>query len=73
MAYDYDITFRPSEEHSNADFLSRAPTNVATEKLELEVNYFTYTNDLPIIAKEIGSATMKDQVLSRIKDFVMHG
>ena len=73
MAYDYDITYRRSEEHSNADFLSRAPTNVATENLELDVNYFTYTNDLPITAKEIGSATMKDPVLSRVKDFVMHG
>ena len=73
MAYDYDITYRRSEEHSNADFLSRAPTNVATENLELDVIYFTYTNDLPITAKEIGSATMKDPVLSRVKDFVMHG
>ena len=73
MAYDYDITYRRSEEHSNADFLSRAPTNVATENLELDVNYFTYTNDLPITAKEVGSATMKDPVLSRVKDFVMHG
>ena len=70
MAYDYDITYRQSEEHSNADFLSRAPTNVATENLELDVNYFTYTNDLPITAKEIGTATMKDPVLSRVKDFV---
>ena len=73
MAYDYDITYRRSEEHSNADFLSRAPTNVATENLELDVNYFTHTNDLPITAKEIGSATMKDPVLSRVKAFVMHG
>ena len=73
MAYDYEITYRRSEEHSNADFLSRAPTNVATENLELDINYFTYTNDLPITAKEIGSATMKDPVLSRVKDFVMHG
>ena len=73
MAYDYDITYRRSEEHRNADFLSTAPTNVAAENLELDVNYFTYTNDLPITAKEIGTATMKDTVLSRVKDFVMHG
>ena len=73
MAYDYDITYRRSEEHNNADFLSRAPTNVATENIELDVNYFTYTNDLPITAIEIGSATMKDPVLSRVKDFVKHG
>ena len=73
MAYDYDITYRRSEDHSNADFLSRAPTNVATENLELDVNYFTNTNDLPITAKEIGSATMKYPVLSWVKDFVIHG
>ena len=58
MAYDYDITYRPSEENSNVDFLSRAPTNVATENLELDVNYITYTNELPITAKEIGSASL---------------
>ena len=73
MAYDYDITYRRSEDHSNADFLSKAPTNVATENLELDVNYFTNTNDLPITAKEIGSATMKYPVLSWVKDFVIHG
>ena len=73
MAYDYEITYRRSEEHNNADCESRAPTNVATENLELDVNYFTYTNDLPITAKVIGSATKKDPVLSRVKDFVMHG
>ena len=56
MTYDHDIT----EEHSNADFLSRAPTNIATENLEVDVNYFTYSNELPIRAKEIGSATTKD-------------
>ena len=73
MAYDYDITYHRPEEHSNAAFLSTAPTNVATENLELDVNYFTYTKELPITANEIGSATMKDPVLSRVKDIVMHG
>ena len=43
MAYDYDITYRRSEEHGKSDFLSRAPTNVATENLHIHERLANYS------------------------------
>ena len=47
--------------------LSRFPVenyeNLATE---LPVNYFTYTNDLPVSAQDICAKTLKDPVLSKV-------
>ena len=49
MAYQYPILYRRSEDHTNADVLSRFPVAGSTLATELRVNYFIYTNDLPIL------------------------
>jgi len=66
MAYQYSIMYRRSEDHTNADVLSRFPVAGSTLATELRVNYFTYTNDLPTTAQQISVETQKDRVLSHV-------
>ena len=65
--------YRRSEDHTNADVLSRFPVAGSTLATELRVNYFTYTNDLPITAQQISAETRKDRVLSRVLNHVLIG
>ena len=73
MAYQYSILYRRSEDHTNADVLSRFPVAGFTLATELRVNYFIYTNDLPITAQQISAETRKDRVLSRVLNHVLIG
>ena len=74
MAHQYDIRFRKSDEHANADMLSRLPTedseNLATE---LSINYFSITDDLPISATDICTETKKDVILSKVFNHIRNG
>jgi len=74
MAYQYDIEYRRSGDHGNADYLSRAPSKL-DEKLgtEEKVNYFSHVGELPITAEEIQDETRKDPILSRVYHYVMNG
>ncbi|CAB0000711.1 unnamed protein product [Nesidiocoris tenuis] len=64
--FNFDVQYRKSEQHSNADALSRLP--VASEQLFAEKDYtsvlhISQLNTLPITAKEIEAATLIDPEL----------
>ncbi|XP_033126304.1 uncharacterized protein K02A2.6-like [Anneissia japonica] len=71
-AYKYDIVYRKSNDHCNADMLSRLPTKDSRDE-HVEVNYFSYVDDLPITANDIGKATIKDPLLAKVYDYVLNG
>ena len=74
-AYQYEIEYRNSAEHANADALSRlVPTSVDDqEEEEEEVYLISYLEELPVTARDIATATRKDPVLGRVYDFTLHG
>ncbi len=73
MAHDYDIRYRKSEDHANADGLSRLPGKEDPETIEAQINYFTNVNSLPISSSDVAKATRKDPVLSRALDYTLRG
>ena len=72
-SYQYDVKFRPTDSHANADALSRLPVDQVEKSQESEVYHFSYVNDLPVTAKDIAHATQKDPVLAQVLQFVKHG
>lgn len=78
-AYDYHIIYRQSEEHANADGLSRVPlpetTDAGTETMTayLYALICEHLEDAPLSAKQISKATHKDAELSRLHRFIMEG
>ncbi|XP_014673472.1 PREDICTED: uncharacterized protein K02A2.6-like [Priapulus caudatus] len=76
MAYDYDIVYRRTSDHGNADFCSRMPSTSTKDTAlgaEQQVNYFSHVNDLPVTAEDIAQETKKDPVLSKIYMFAQNG
>ncbi|XP_026046823.1 uncharacterized protein K02A2.6-like [Astatotilapia calliptera] len=74
MAYNYDIEYRRSAEHANADALSRLPRNTPDNiAAEGSIFYFSHVEELPIVAKDIERATMKDPILSKVWSYTMNG
>ena len=74
MAHQYNIKYRRSADHANADVLSRFPVTCKDNwASELPMNYFTYTDNLPVSAKEIRDETLKDPILSKVLNYTMNG
>ncbi len=73
MGHNYTIQYRRSEEHSNADALSRLPCGDSTEATEAEINSVAFTNNVPVSAKLIAEATRKDPLLSQVLDYTTRG
>ena len=75
MTYNYDIVYRRSSEHGNADVLSRFPEKTDGPLLatELSINYFSLVNELPVNSKDIATETVRDPVLSKVLQFTMNG
>ena len=77
-AYTYDVKRKPSEQHGNADGLSRLPLEFDTEWTEeiedtvclLEQQQL---NQLPVKASDIRQATAQDPVLFKVYNFTMRG
>ncbi|KAI4881016.1 hypothetical protein NFI96_011261 [Prochilodus magdalenae] len=74
MAYNYDIQYRRSEDHANADALSRLPgaENDDTAK-ENSIFFFSVWDELPVSAIDIAQSTRKDAVLSKVLEFTLRG
>ena len=76
-AYQYDIEYRASQSHNNADALSRLPRKSAEETQD-----WTHESDqvnrvqrerIPITASKIREATKGDPVFSRVMHCVLRG
>ena len=73
-AYDYQIEYRKSDEHSNCDALSRLPHEDSNIGNEREIYSGSAIDKyFPITTKDIGKATLLDPVLSKVFDLVMSG
>ena len=68
-AYSYDIVYKSTKDHANADGLLRLPLPVApTTKSQQESTVFNIAqiDTLPVTAKQLKAATRQDQVLSKV-------
>ena len=75
-AYTYDIEFKRTTDHCNADGLSRLP--IQQNALEQEVSEITQFNigqiqALPISSLQIQKATQTDLILSKVYRFIQTG
>ena len=76
-AYSYDVEFRPTQQHSNADMLSRLPLqqlqDSQTEESEVSVFNISQLDRLPVTENELRIATRRDPVLSQVVRFTKYG
>ena len=73
-AYDYNIEFRGTMKHANADSLSCLPL-AEDDDADTVAAIFTvsFINGLPITAADIAAATAKDLILMRVYQYVLEG
>ncbi len=74
--YDYEIQFKPTESHSNADGLSRLPLPVLDSDNGAEaVSLFNVSQvqSLPVTFQQVQQATKRDPVLSKLLRYVRQG
>ena len=73
----YDVEYRASKYHANADALSRLPRKTTEEaddwSMEGDQVNRVQIERIPITASRIKGATRADPVLSRVLRFVLHG
>lgn len=74
-AYQYDIEFRPTDRHANADGLSRLPLkgNHPEEGKEVKVFQIRQIESLPVTADHIRKATRTDRTLRKVLEYTRHG
>ncbi|UYV76695.1 K02A2.6-like [Cordylochernes scorpioides] len=72
-AYTYEIKFRRTQDHGNADLLSRLPVESDEKPVLNQTFILSYVEDLPVTAAEIGVETKKDEVLSVVKRYTQQG
>ena len=75
--YQYDIEFRGTKAHGNADALSRAPLPSVHQPQDdddpIDLFYSAQFDDLPVTCEQIRRETQRDPVLSHILDCVTRG
>ncbi|XP_044183208.1 uncharacterized protein LOC122963885 [Acropora millepora] len=73
-AYDYDLMYRRSEEHSNSDGLSRLPCQESRVAMEGEVYAVgAVRENFRIMAAYIAEATIKDPLLCKVYQYTLNG
>ena len=74
-AYHYEVEFRGTEKHGNADGLSRVPLPTLPEEVVLPVTQVNLLqiNSLPVRGEHLRAATSADPLLSRVLKYTMEG
>jgi len=75
-AYDYNIEYRRSTDHANADALSRLPdasSEPGDEVQDFPIHQVSFADELPVLAKYISEATRKDPILSKVVEYIQNG
>ena len=76
-AYQYEVEFRATDKHANADGLFRLPLDVTTEEdaFTQAASLFNLQqlNRLPVKADKISQVTANDPVLSKVITCVQQG
>lgn len=72
-AYTYDVEFRSSREHGNADGLSRLPLDNQEQPATSSVFTIGQIQALPVTAERIEATTRQDPILSRVHRYVRQG
>ncbi|KAL5256343.1 hypothetical protein ACHWQZ_G011539 [Mnemiopsis leidyi] len=76
MDYDYDIVYRPTKAHGNADMLSRLPVPHTTQDEEEAKEELVFSVDIEhtcLTARMIESYTKKDPILSKVLHYIRNG
>ena len=74
--YHYEIEFRPTKAHGNADGLSRLPLPSDTQEIaSIEPNIFNISQikSLPVTVTQLKQATSHDPVLSKVIRYTQRG
>ena len=71
--YDYDIKFKPTHEHANADMLSRLPIKTTESIQQINALNMVQIDSLPITAHQIQKETSNDFVLNKVLIYLQSG
>ncbi|KAL5509164.1 hypothetical protein EMCRGX_G004476 [Ephydatia muelleri] len=76
-AYEYDLEFRPTAQHANADGLSRLPLSIiadaGTATSDSDVFNVGQIEALPVTAMQLRKVTRQDPILSKVVTFTRNG
>eukprot|EP00118_Oscarella_pearsei_P024264 m.302820 g.302820 ORF g.302820 m.302820 type:complete len:331 (+) comp40828_c0_seq6:540-1532(+) len=75
-AYNYDIEYRTSEQHGNADGFSRLPiAEINEDELGMDVHHLhiAHLEVLPVTSSEIAKAIKRDPTLAKVLHHVEYG
>ena len=75
-AYSYEIEFKPTDAHRNADELSRLPLReerVTELSTDVDVFNVAQVDALPVTAQLLGQATRSDPILSKVWQYTRTG
>ena len=64
--YDYELKFRSTKEHCNADMLSRLPASVKSELPVDNMIYSLQIDTLPETSTDMRTETLKDKMLVNV-------
>ena len=74
--FEYDLKFRRTKEHANADALSRLPLTDTTPESKTPpelVLLIDHLNDSPVSAEQIKKATRQDPILATALQYIQQG
>ena len=73
-AYAYEIEYKPTSQHANADSLSRLPLKVVEQPSDETVVFnIAQIEALPVTALQVAAATRKDPLLSQVFRYTQTG